>query len=136
MAYDLAMPPPDRKRAPGLTARELVAACLADEGHYQLHVNDWVDRFRAASTDDRRAMAAQGPSESGKYEGLVSAIVSVLCRDAGDPAPSWVETVGSPEPFFVLPARSLEMRLRLMLESPPAFQMRRVFVPENYLSRA
>ncbi len=66
----------------------------------------------------------------------VAAAAVAECHEAGIPQPSWVEHVTSPAPYFVLPARSFAMRVRLLLESPPPFRNRGVFVPENYLARA
>lgn len=122
-----------------MTARELVHL-LQDEAaagrDYQIHVNAFVDAFRRAGDPARRALVDEGPSESGRFEGLVSAVVSALCRDVGLAAPPWVETTGCVEPFFAFDARSFPLRLRLMLESPPPFRIRNVFVPSDYLSRA
>ena len=52
------------------------------------------------------------------------------------PAPPWVGQIGSPEQYFPFPARGFALRLRLMLEAPPPFRTRKVFVPENFLARA
>ena len=119
-----------------MNALELLRRAQEDRANFQLHVNGFVDDFRAATEEERRAMVADGPSHSGRFEGLIAALISALCREVGMPPPDWVTHVHSPEPFFVFPARGFALRLRLMLESPPPFRARNVFVPENYLSRA
>jgi hypothetical protein len=102
----------------------------------QRHVNAFIDEFRRGSLEVRRAMIAEGPGRPGPMEGLVAAVVSALCREVDMPPPSWVAEMHSPVPFFAFPARGFALRLRLMLESPPPFRARNVFVPENYLDRA
>lgn len=107
-----------------------------DEPLLQHRINEFVDEFRRTTAAERVAMISDGPACSGKREGLVAAIVSALCREVTLKPPPWVAHTHSPEPYFAFAARGFALRLRLMLESPPAFRIRNVFVPENYLSRA
>jgi hypothetical protein len=119
-----------------VTARECLEQATAAGSSYQRVVNAFIDGFRRAAPGERARAVADPIESSGRLEGLVAAVVSALCRETGTPTPPWVAHVGSPTPFFALPAASYEMRVRLMFESPAPFRIRNVFVPENYLSRA
>jgi len=117
-----------------------IADCLAQArllgDGYQLAINSFADEFRRASVDVKRALVATPITQGQWLEALLTAVVSYLCHEAGIPQPAWVEHITSPAPYFVLPASSFAMRVRLLLESPPPFRNRGVFVPEDYLSRA
>ena len=117
-----------------------IADCLTEArllgDDYQLAINSFADEFRRAPVEIKQQMVSTPIAQGQWLEALLAAVVSYLCHEAGIPQPSWVEHVTSPTPYFVLPARSFAMRVRLLLESPPPFRNRRVFVPEDYLSRA
>jgi hypothetical protein len=119
-----------------MSVPELLDACGADPEHFQLHINGFLDDLRRVPVENLAASLLPGPATEGQMAGLIAAIASAVCRERGVEPPEWVGRTGSPTPFFVFPARSFALRLRLMIESPAPFKIRNVFVPENYLSRA
>lgn len=119
-----------------MTAAECLVQAQALGDAYQLAINAFVDVFRRATPGEKLALVGAPIDDRGPLPALVAGVVSYLCHEAGIPTPPWTEGITSPTPHFVLPAKSFEMRVRLMLESPPPFRNRHVYVPEDYLSRA
>src|SRR5262249_60444645 len=110
-----------------MRGRDVRDAGAADPRHFQLYVNAFIDAYRRASPAKREAIVTEGPAGQGPIEGLLSAVVSALSRETGTSAPAWGSTVGSPEPFFALPARGFALRLRRLLEAPAPFRWRHGF---------
>lgn len=118
-----------------MTARELVDKCRSTPS-YQRWVNAFIDEFRSANAATRDAMIVEAPAGEDEFAGLAAATIDALCREVDQPIPEWIKWTRSPKPFFAFPAQGYALRVRLMLESPPAFRSRNVFVPATYLSRA
>jgi hypothetical protein len=119
-----------------MTAAECLRRAKGLGAEYQRAVNAFIDDFRRAPPGLKAELVRDPIVSAGQLEALVAAVVSSLCTEAAIDTPTWSSTIQSPTPFFVLPAASFEMRVLLMLEAPPPFRNRRVFVPENYMSRA
>lgn len=119
-----------------MTAVQTLERAVAAGPAFQRPINAFMDEFRRATDPEREALVAAAIAGCGPIEALLAAVVDALCRETGTPSPPWVSKIASPEPFFAFPARSYALRVRLMIESPPPFKTRNVFVPENYLSRA
>ena len=119
-----------------MTARECLAHARSNPERFQTAINAFVDGCRRATPDERHVLVAEAVTGAGPLEGLIAGVASALCRETGTATPAWVGHVGSPAPFFAFPAASFALRLRLMIESPPPFFVRNVFVPSDYLSRA
>jgi hypothetical protein len=115
---------------------DYLAQARALGADYQLAINALVDDFRRVSPAEKAALVAAPIARGEWLEALIAAVVSYLCHEAEIPRPSWVDGITSPTPTFILPAKGFAMRTRLLLESPPPFRNRGIFVPENYLSRA
>jgi hypothetical protein len=102
----------------------------------QLVLNQFIDDFRRADPSERaRAVEVAIPTID-SLAALVAATAESLCVEAGSDVPSWLQGIVSPEPYFAFGAKSFSLRVRLMIDSPPAFKVRRVFVPSTFLDRA
>ena len=102
---------------------------------------NFLDEFYAAPTP--QALAAAPPlleptsGDTGRVQdAYLAATAEELARPRQFPVPAWTsaETRKLHRPWFASPLAAL--RAVLILESPPAFRERNLFVSENALSRA
>ena len=114
----------------------LAMAGETDAAARQRTLSQFVDDFRRAPNETRTAMVRDPLDTCDSMTALLAATVETLAVEVGIAPPKWVEGVISPEPYFAFGGRSFALRVRLMLDSPPAFKQRRVFVPDNFLDRA
>ena len=118
-----------------------VAMLAARGDSFDCCLANFLDEFYAAPTS--AALAAVPPLRAPQFgelgrvqDAYLAATAEELARRFCLPPPDW--TVGEERqlhrPWFATPLAAL--RAVLLLESPPAFRARNLFVSENALSRA
>ena len=118
-----------------------VATLAAQGDSFDRCLSNFLDEFyaapAAAALADTPALLAPQVGDIGRIQdAYLAAVAEELARHFDLPLPGW--TVGETRqlhfPWFATPLASL--RAVLLLESPPGFRSRNLFVSENALSRA
>ncbi len=70
-----------------------------------------------------------------KLLAIAAGLLELFAARQGQQAPSWVRTIGSTEPFFLVAAAERMPRLRelCLTESPPELQKYGLYAPPNFL---
>ncbi|MBK8869610.1 MAG: hypothetical protein IPN19_00815 [Elusimicrobia bacterium] len=116
-----------------ITLKETHAAMMNNPAHWRIPLMDFVDDFR----QEHNLLALQEPFSPGDpaLDALLASTAESLCRELNIPPPTWLESVpASPKAWFVSGFDSL--RAIALAESPLDFRVRKIFVLENFLSRA
>ncbi len=114
-----------------------VAALAAQGDSFDRCLANFLDGFYAGPNAAAPVLLAPQFGELGRVQdAYLAATAEELARRFSLPQPNW--TVGEDRqlhrPWFATPLDAL--RAVLLLESPPAFRARNLFVSENALSRA
>lgn len=117
-----------------------LAELTAGGGEFSYLLGDFLDAFYREPTPG--ALIAEPIPLAGRHgrgetwDAFLAAVAQSLAARQGWPAPAWafVATRYLSRPFFPVAAASL--RATLLLESPPEFRARNLFVTANALSRA
>jgi len=121
------------------TLAGVVRSILAGEP-FTMAKGDFLDAAYAANPEDRPRMLRERPdTEDVRLYAYAAAMADQLAHEWGLTTPEWAleDRTFDHEPFFDYPEpRTDEMRLVLMVQSPPAFRSRKIFTTRNTLSRA
>ena len=118
-----------------------VAALAAHGDSFDRCLANFLDEFYAAPTagalaDSPGLLAPQFGDTGLVQDAYLAATAEELARRFSFPSPEWAAHAERAlhKPWFASPLAAL--RAVLLLESPPAFRARNLFVSENALSRA
>lgn len=116
-----------------ITAKETLGRMLREQPHWRIGLMDFVDDVRRRK--DPRAIAESFDfAEGTRLTALLAAVIDQLCLELAWEPPEWTARVPpAPRAWFVSEMDSL--KAIALVESPPAFKARRVFVLENFLHR-
>lgn len=117
-----------------------VASAASSREEFHDHLRDFLHEFKTSPRRDRLIVEPSPLRE--KFAGgeiadaYLAAVAVELCLDLGCAKPAWVTGAGRTltQPWFA--AKSDELRIILLHESPGGFRERNLFVSENALSVA
>jgi hypothetical protein len=116
------------------------AAWSDDAEKFSFNIRDFLDEFyadpRSERLMDEPPVRREVLCDNGLADAYVAAIAEHLSRRFGLPTPAWAGTSSRilKHPWFAM--QSHGGRMLLLIESPPAFRERNIFVSADALSRA
>jgi len=130
-----------------MTVGELVDKTMAKREDFGFYLRNFLDDFYALNQQGKQnvLISAVRYDEVCRRElSFVAAVVEKLADDYGLACPDWIfdRRLYSADPVFPAflertdPEKKSKLRIALMVESPPQFKVRNIFVSRNCLSRA
>ena len=125
---------------PAPTSLQQLADSAADGADFSFLLGDFLDEFYRRPNPEalavEPAVLAKRRPDGMILNAFLAATAHALANAQGWPGPDWAFDAGRylHRPFF--PIRAAAFRATLLLESPPPFRSRNLFVTSNALSRA
>lgn len=123
-----------------LTVRQLMNDINTDYGKIKYYVGNFLDEFYKSDAKKKYLMIKDEPNIKSniplKEYALIAASIHLLCSNNGIEPPKWIFNAKYflDEPYFTNDEKG-EFRKYLLLNSPPEFKIRNLFVLPNILSR-
>jgi len=115
------------------TLAELKEQVAANPTRWSLYLMDFVDDFRR--TKNIKMVSDPFLPDDEQFDALLASTAEYLCDEQGLQPPAWLTTVPAcHKPWFVSGIENL--KAIALAESPLRFRIRKIFVLENFLSRA
>ncbi len=115
------------------TLRQLKEQIVSDTSHWAIYLMDFVDDFRYYQKIETINDPFEPTHE--RWDALLASTAEYLCDELHLSAPSWLAEINACHtPWFVSGIERL--KAIALAESPLRFRIRKIFVLENFLSRA